>query len=306
MKILVTGGAGFIGSHVVDILINNNHEVIIIDNLSTGKKENLNPKAVFYEEDLGNYEKISEIFEKNAPEIIYHLAAQIDVRKSVANPIEDAKINILNAINLLELAIKYKTRHFIFSSTGGAIYGDADEMPTSENYKEMPVSPYGCAKLAIEKYLNYYHKVHNLKYTALRYANVYGPRQNPEGEAGVVAIFFNAMLSGKNPKIFGGKQTRDFVFVEDVAKANLLALEDNKSNTYNVGTGIETNINDIFSIINKYFENKYYQENLEMKKGEQKRSCLDWKKIKNNLDWKPETSLDKGMNKTYDWFAKHK
>jgi UDP-glucose 4-epimerase len=305
MRILVTGGAGFIGSHVVDLLINNNHEILIIDNLSSGKEDNINPKAIFFKEDLCNHEKIKEIFEKNKPEIIYHFAAQIDVRKSVENPVEDAKTNILSTLNLLELSKEFNIRHFIFSSTGGAIYGDAEEIPTAENYKEAPISPYGCAKLSIEKYLHFYNVVHGLKYTALRYSNVYGPGQNPHGEAGVIAIFLNNMLNEKNPVIFGGKQTRDFVFVEDVARANLLALKDNKSDYYNAGTSKETSITELFLKLNQFFNNKFNPVYLEMKKGEQMKSCLSYEKINKNLGWTPETNLDKGLKRTYEWFLKN-
>ncbi len=304
MKILLTGGAGFIGSNVSDLLIDNGHDLIIIDNLSTGRIENLNKKAKFYKEDLLNFEKIKEIFEIEKPEIIYHFAAQIDVRKSVENPIEDAKINILSTLNLLNLAVKYNIKHFVFSSTGGAIYGDTENIPTTENEKELPVSPYGCAKLSIEKYLNFFHHVYGLKYTCLRYANVYGPRQNPHGEAGVVAIFFNCMLSRNNPMIFGGNQTRDFVYVGDVARANLLALKDNKSNTYNVGTAKETDIDNIFTKINAFFNNQFKPLHKEFKKGEQKRSCISYQKIKNYLAWEPRTNLEEGLKKTYEWYLK--
>ena len=252
-----------------------------------------------------NFPKIKEIFETEKPEVIYHFAAQIDVRKSVENPIEDAKINILSTLNLLNLAVKYNVKHFIFSSTGGAIYGDTENIPTTENEKELPVSPYGCAKLSIEKYLNFFHHVYCLKYTCLRYANVYGPRQNPHGEAGVVAIFFNSMLSNNNPVIFGGNQTRDFVFVEDIAKANLLALNDNKTDTYNVGTAKETNINQLFEKMNLFFDNKFKQINKEFKKGEQKASCISYQKIKNELGWEPKTDLSEGLRKTYEWYLKN-
>jgi len=304
MKILVTGGAGFIGSHVVDLLIENNYEVAVLDNLSTGKRENINSKAIFYEENLINYDRVREVFERFKPEIIYHLGAQINVRKSVENPIEDAKTNILASLNLLELSRKFKIKHFIFSSTGGAIYGDSKEIPTPETYLEKPVSPYGCAKLSIEKYLNFYNKVYGLKYTALRYSNVYGPRQNPHGEAGVVAIFFDNMFANQMIKIFGGIQTRDFVYVEDVARANLLALKDEKSNTYNVGVGKETDIIEIFSILNKYFKGKFHAKYFELQKGEQKKSCLSFDKIKSSLGWEPLTNLSEGLDKTYCWYLK--
>ncbi|MDD5193929.1 MAG: NAD-dependent epimerase/dehydratase family protein [Candidatus Nanoarchaeia archaeon] len=299
MKILVTGGAGFIGSHVVDLLIENEQEVFVIDNLSSGRLENLNPKARFFKQDLCDYETIEKIIGENRPEIVYHLAAQIDVRKSVENPVFDTQNNVLATINLLELCKKYKIKHFIFSSTGGAIYGDAKEIPTAENYAEKPICPYGCAKLSIEKYLHYYNFVHGLKYTALRYGNVYGPRQNPHGEAGVVAIFINNMLNGKNPVIFGGRQTRDFVFVEDVAKANLLALNDNKSDIYNVGTGVETDIDNLFLKLNKLFDNKFQAAHMEMKKGEQLKSCISFNKIRENLGWMPSWNIEDGLKKTY-------
>ena len=306
MKILVTGGAGFIASHITDLLIENDHEIVIIDNLSTGQLINLNEKAKFYEQDLSDHEKIKEIFMIEKPEIIYHLAAQIDVRKSVEDPVKDANINIINALNLLELAVKNNIKHFIFSSTGGAIYGDTDDIPTKEGHLEQPISPYGCAKLSIEKYLNYYNKVHGLKYTCLRYSNVYGPRQNPKGEAGVISIFLEDMLANKTPKIFGGTQTRDFVFVEDVAFANILAINDTISSTYNVGTGKEIDIIEIFSRLNTYFKKSYEPIYLDMKKGEQKRSCLSAEKIKKDLGWTPKTSFNEGLDKTYLWFLKRK
>ncbi|MBU4086221.1 MAG: NAD-dependent epimerase/dehydratase family protein [Nanoarchaeota archaeon] len=301
MKILITGGAGFIGSHIADLLVSENNEVIIIDNLSSGTRENLNLKAKLYHENLLDFDKIKEIFEKEKPEIVYHLAAQIDIRKSVENPVEDAETNILAAINLLECCVKHKIKHFIFSSTGGAIYGETKEIPTTENTEAMPVSPYGCAKLAIEKYLNYYNKVHNLKYTILRYSNVYGPRQNSEGEAGVISIFLKKMLKNENPIIFGGVQTRDFVYADDVAYANFLALKDNKSDIYNIATGKEIDILEIFTRLNHFFQNKFKPEFQEMKKGEQKRSCLNCEKIKKELGWIPRTNLDEGLRKTYEF-----
>ncbi|MDP2924808.1 MAG: GDP-mannose 4,6-dehydratase [Nanoarchaeota archaeon] len=305
MKILITGGAGFIGSHLADSLVNRNNEVVIIDNLSTGKLGNINQKAKLFNEDLVNHEKIKEIFEKEKPEIVYHLAANINLRKSVEDPLHDAKMNILNTLNLLEIGLKYNIKHFIFSSTGGAIYGDAKEIPTTEEYKEYPISPYGCAKLAIEKYLNFYNKIHGLKFTSLRYSNVYGPRQNPDGEAGVISIFLDNMFSGKNPIIYGGIQTRDYVYVKDVVNANILVLEDGKSEIYNLGTEKETDVIEIFSKLNKYFKNRFEPKYEEIRKGEQKRSCLSYKKIKNSLNWKPQIAIDEGLDRTYCWFLKN-
>ncbi|MBS3140992.1 NAD-dependent epimerase/dehydratase family protein [Candidatus Woesearchaeota archaeon] len=300
MNILVTGGAGFIGSHIVDLLVKEN-KVIIIDNLSSGQKENINKKAIFYEQDLSNFKEVEDIIKKENIEIIYHLAAQMDVRKSVELPIFDAQQNIINTLNLLEVSIKYKIKHFIFSSSGGAIYGDTN-VPTTEEARELPVSPYGVAKLSIEKYLNYYHKIHNLKYTALRYANVYGSRQNQKGEAGVVSIFFTRMLRNEPISIFGGKQTRDFVFVEDVARANLLALTDKESNTYNIGTEKETNIIELFNEINKFFNNKFSPIYEKSKLGEQMKSCLSYQKISKQLNWQPKINLEEGLKKTYEFY----
>jgi len=303
MKYLVTGGAGFIGSHLVDRLIKDKHRVIVIDNLSTGKKENLNPKAEFYKIDIQN-PKISQIFKKEKPEVVFHFAAQIDVRKSVETPIEDAKINILGTLNLLENCKKSKVNKFIFASTGGAIYGEAGIVPTPETYLELPLSPYGIAKLAIEKYLNYYYKVFNLPYISLRLANVYGPRQNSKGEAGVIAIFCDKMLSGKQPIINGdGKQTRDFVFVEDVIEASILAMKNKKVGIYNIGTAKETSINEIFNLLKEIANLKIEKKYGPAKIGEQKRSCLNFKKAKKELNWKARYELKEGLKQTIDWFS---
>ncbi len=301
-KILVTGGAGFIGSHVVDLLVSKGHEVVILDNLSSGIRENINSKAKFYEEDLKNYKNIEAIFENEKFNIVFHLAAQIDVRKSVEDPIEDAKINVIGSLNLINLCQKYGVGHFIFSSTGGAIYGNKASLPTNEDAEKNPLSPYGCAKLSVEKYLNFYSEVHGLKSSILRYSNVYGPRQNYHGEAGVIAIFLNNMLCDKKSAIYGGVQTRDFVYVGDVARANLMVLE-GEGGIYNVGTGIETDIIGIFGKLNKFFKYKFEAEYGSMKKGEQMKSCLDFKKINEVFGWKPEVELDNGLCRTYNWFA---
>lgn len=295
MKILITGGAGFIGSHFVDRLIKESHNVFVVDNLSIGKKEYLNPKAKFYRIDIQS-PKIEEIFKKEKPEIVFHMAAQINVRFSVENPIEDAKNNILGSINILENSKKYKVKKFIFISTGGAIYGDADIIPTSETYSEKPLSPYGIAKLSVEKYLYYYWKMHNLKFVILRLANVYGSRQNSTGEAGVIAIFCDKMLSKKQPIINGdGKQTRDFVYVDDVVEAGRLAMKKNVVGIYNIGTAKETNINTIFRKLRNLINPKIKEKHISAKAGEQKRSCLDFQKAKKELNWEPKVDLDRGL-----------
>jgi len=302
MKFLVTGGAGFIGSHLVDRLIKEGHKVAVIDNLSTGRKENLNPKAKFYKIDICSY-RISQIFKKEKPEVVFHYAAQIDVRKSVKDPVEDAKINILGTLNILENCKKYNIRKVIFASTGGAIYGDADIVPTPETYPELPLSPYGIAKLTIEKHLSYYYKVFGLPYVSLRLANVYGPRQNSKGEAGVVAIFCDKMLSKKQPIINGdGKQTRDFVFVDDVVEANISALKKDKVGIFNIGTARETDVNTLFKKLRELTDSKCAKIHGPTLPGEQKRSCLDYSEAKRELGWQPKYSLDKGLKKTVEWF----
>jgi len=305
MKILITGGAGFIGSHLVDRLIKQNHKVVVVDNLSTGKKKNLNPKAKFYKIDIRS-PKVSQIFERERPKIVFHFAAQIDLRKSIEDPIRDAKINILGSLNLLENCKRFGVKRFIFASTGGAIYGDAHIIPTPEDYPEFPLSPYGIEKLAIDKYLNYYHKVFGLPFISLRLANVYGPRQNSKGEAGVVAIFCDKMLEGKQPIINGnGKQTRDFVYVDDVVEASILAMKSKKSGIYNIGTGKETDINTIFRKLKKLTASNCKKVHGPAKPGEQKRSCLDYSKAKRELGWRPEYSVERGLEEVVRWFQKH-
>jgi len=309
-KYLVTGGAGFIGSHLVDRLIKEGNSVAVIDDLSTGKKENLNPKAAFYAVDI-NAPEIKGIFKKENPEVVFHLAAQINLRDSVINPLKDAQTNILGSLNVIDnfLAINRKRLDdqkikFIFSSTGGAIYGNANIIPTPETYREFPLSPYGVAKLAVERYLNYYHEAFGMSYAILRYANVYGPRQNSKGEAGVVAIFCDKMLAGIQPEITGdGLQTRDFVYVQDVVEANMLVMKKNVSDFYNIGTGIETNINEIFDAINGYIGKGFPRKYALAMSGEQKRSCLDCSKAQQELGWDPKISLNEGIVKTVHWFS---
>jgi len=304
MKILVTGGAGFIGSHVVDALLQKNSEVIIVDNLSTGKKENINSSAKFIEADITEFGRMDEIFVTEKPEVIFHLAAQIDVRKSVADPMGDAKTNILASLNLIRLSHQYAVKKFIFASTGGAIYGDTDERPTPEKSPEWPLSPYGIAKLTVDKYLFYHQAVYGLPYTSLRYGNVYGPRQNPHGEAGVVAIFLNKMLKGEQPVINGtGNQVRDYVYVADVVRANMAALDNFSAlGVYNVGTSVETSVVDLFAEINRSFDGQFKEEHGPAKPGEQLTSCLDFTRIQAELGWAPQMGIKEGLQATYEWF----
>jgi UDP-glucose 4-epimerase len=311
MKILVTGGAGFIGSHLVDELVKRNHRVIIIDNLSTGKKENINPKAKFYQIDICS-PKIAHIFKKEKPEIIYHCAAQINLRSSLKDPIFDAKTNIIGSLNILKETLSFKKiKRFIFSSTGGGIYGETRKIPTKENEPAEPTTPYGLNKLIFEKYLEIYSRFYSLSYVILRYANVYGPRQNTKAEAGVIAIFIEKLLREEIPTINGdGNQTRDFIYVDDVVRANLLFLENKiyslvKRNKevpiFNVGTGIETSIIKLFKKICQLLGKKVKPKYGPFILGDLKRSALDCSKIK-KFGWKPIIDLESGLNKTIEWF----
>ena len=302
MKILVTGGAGFIASHISDALVAENHEVAVIDNLISGFRENINPKAKFYEMSIGD-EKLASVFEEFKPEVVIHHAAQMDVRKSVADPKYDATMNILYPLVLLEACKKYGVRKFIFSSTGGAIYGEQDYFPADESHPTRPLSPYGITKLSLEKYLFYYKEVFGLEHVILRYGNIYGPRQNPHGEAGVIAIFCKKMLAGEQPVINGpGTQTRDYTFVGDVVKANLLALKHPKSGIFNVGTGIETDVNQLFRVINSELGNNTKEVHVEAKAGEQQRSVLNNALIKKELGWAPAVGIEEGLKITVEWF----
>ncbi|GIK60633.1 MAG: NAD-dependent epimerase/dehydratase family protein [Ignavibacteriota bacterium] len=303
MKILVTGGAGFIASQIADEYINEGHQIFILDNLTTGFEKNINLKAQFIREDICSSAIIS-LFEKEKFDVVNHHAAQIDVRKSVNDPVFDANTNILGTINLLQASIKTGVKKFIFASTGGAIYGEQEYFPADEKHPTNPVSPYGITKLTIEKYLYFYRNEYGLKYSILRYANVYGPRQNPFGEAGVVAIFTNKLLRNENPVINGnGKQTRDYVFVEDVVKANVIALNDNSSEIYNVGTGTETSVNELFLKLNKVAGNKAEEKHGPAPKGEQLRSVISSAKLFNRFKWKPSIKIDEGLQKTFNFFS---
>jgi len=301
-KVLVTGGAGFIGSNLADAYLADGFDVVIVDDLSTGSRENVPDGATFYELSIESSE-IGGIFRKEKPNYVAHLAAQIDVRKSVENPIFDAQTNILGSLNLLQQALKYPVEKFVFASTGGAIYGEQDFFPADETHPTRPISPYGVAKLCIERYMHYYHVVHGLKYTALRYANVYGPRQNPHGEAGVVAIFCQKLLEGKAPYIFGkGEQSRDFVYVGDVVRANLLAVKSDFVGSLNVGTALETDVNKLYGLIAGKMGLGIKAIYAEAKAGEQMRSLIDPGQIYKILGWKPEMDIETGIAKTVEFF----
>ncbi len=302
MKILVTGGAGFIGSHVCDVFVGKGHEVFALDNLSSGRKENLDARVKLLELDIRSPDAASWI-ERESPDVICHLAAQMDVRRSVEDPRFDAEANILGMLNLLEAARKVKVKKFIFSSTGGAIYGEQDTFPADESHATRPVSPYGVSKAAGELYLGYYKAQYGMPYVALRYANVYGPRQNPHGEAGVVAIFSQRLVSGRGCTIFGdGGQTRDFVFGPDVAQANYLAFERDFVGAVNIGTGIETDIKQLYRGLADAAGVKGDPEFAPGKPGEQRRSVIDNAMAKRVLGWEPKVALKEGLAKTIEFF----
>jgi UDP-glucose 4-epimerase len=302
MNILVTGGAGFIGSHIVDAYILAGHSVYIIDDLTTGRRENINKNAHFFQIDIRSVD-IESIFKMYSIDVINHHAAQMDVRKSVADPQNDASINIVGMLNVMENALRYGVKKVIFASTGGAIYGDQEYFPADENHPTRPLSPYGIAKLATEKYLFYYKEVHGISSVILRYANVYGPRQNPHGEAGVIAIFCDMLLREKQPVINGdGLQTRDYVYVGDVVAANVRALTYNGSEIFNIGTGIETDVNTLYTSIQSSIGSHMPEVHGAAKKGEQLRSVISSQKIGEFLGWKPSVTLQDGIPTTVKFF----
>jgi UDP-glucose 4-epimerase len=307
LKILVTGGAGFIASHIVDRYLSAGHEVVVVDNLVTGKMKNVNPRARFYRLDIRDPE-IAKVFSREHPDVVNHHAAQIDVRKSVQDPVFDAETNILGMVHLLQQAVKFRARRFIFASSGGAMYGDQPEGmgPAEENTPQHPISPYGVAKATGELYLYYYHVVHGLDYIALRYGNVFGPRQDPFGEAGVVAIFTQKLLAGEQPVINGdGLQTRDYVYVEDVAEANTLALTAGTSGSFNIGTAVETNVIELFRGLTKLTGRSFGEVHGPGKPGEQRRSVLNPEKARACLGWRAQASFEEGLRRTVAYFQQN-
>jgi len=303
VNILVTGGAGFIGSHIVDAYIEAGHRVVIADDLSTGLRENLNPAAQFVELDIRDDRSVEDLFKSTRFDILNHQAAQMDVRRSVADPAFDASVNIIGMLHLLECCVRYGVRKVIFASSGGAIYGEQEYFPADEKHPLHPISPYGVAKLTTENYLHYYDAVHQIQSVCLRYGNVYGPRQNPKGEAGVIAIFASKMLKGEQPIVNGdGGQTRDYVFVSDVVQANVLALDCSSSDTFNVGAGIETNVNELFQHVKRLMGSPAREEHGPAKAGEQRRSVLSNEKIASQLGWRQSVSLSDGLAKTVEFY----
>lgn len=304
MKILITGGAGFIASHIADAYIKAGHEVVIIDNLSSGSIENINPKAKFIKGDIGDKNIIS-IFEKEKFDILSHHAAQMDVRFSVSDPCFDAQNNIVASLNLYEACLKTGVKKVIFASSGGTVYGEQVNFPALEDDQTLPCSPYGISKLTNEKYLYYYKEVQGLDFTVFRYGNVYGPRQNPHGEAGVVAIFMNKIINGDQPVINGdGETTRDYIYIDDIVEANLIALKETVSGIFNVGTAIENNTNYIFRQIVKLASVKIEEYHGPSKSGEQKRAVISYDKLNKEYGWEPKVTFEKGLSLTYDYYKR--
>jgi len=324
--VLVSGGAGFIGSHIVDLLIQNNYEVVIVDDLSSGREENINKKVRFYKLSITDQKGLAEVFEQEKPDYVCHEAAQISVSFSVRDPLFDAQTNILGSLNLLQccVCVNHQVKGIVFASSGGTIYGEPKHFPITEDYPFRPQSPYGISKVAVEHYLDFYQKNYHLPYVALRYGNVYGPRQDPYGEAGVIAIFIERMLKGEIPTINGdGEYIRDYVYVEDVAQANLLALQNMvklseakveaqakagaevKFNGFNLGTGRGVSVNEIFSLLKKIIKFPNPAHYGPPRAGDLRKNILDCRLIKEVLGWQPEFDFSAGLEKTVNWFKEN-
>ncbi len=312
MKILVTGGAGFIGSNVVDGYIDEGHEVVVVDNLYTGRLENLNPGARFYLLDVRS-EEMAKVFEIERPEIVNHHAAQMSVPASVEDPAFDADVNVMGLINILQNAVRYETRKVIFISSGGAVYGEKEQLPTAESEEPTPLSPYAITKLCSEQYLRFYRHHYNLDYTVLRYANIYGPRQVPHGEAGVVAIFMNKLKEGDVPTIYHypdepDGMTRDYCFVRDIVRANILSLEKGSGEVLNIGTSRETTTGELYRRILEIMRRHGYAKDAAFdsphkgaaRDGDLRRSALDVRKAKEILSWEPEYDIERGLSETVE------
>jgi UDP-glucose 4-epimerase len=310
MKALVTGGAGFIGSHLVDALLERGDDVVVIDDLSTGRRENLDGAlargASLLEGDITDAEAISDVFSTQRPELVFHLAAQIDVRRSVTDPVFDLNVNVGGTLNLLQAALLTTPRRFVLASTGGAIYGEGAgrDLPLDESAECRPDAPYGQSKYAAEGYMALYSRLHGLSVAALRFGNVYGPRQDPFGEAGVVAIFSAALLGGGTPKVFGdGRQTRDYVYVRDVVDAFLAAAGSEAQGTYNVGTGVETSVLELGELLGRICEREFDPEMAPARAGEVQRIAIDSGLAEAELGWRARTTLEQGLRATAATFA---
>lgn len=300
-RIIVTGGAGFIGSHLVDRLIADGNRVTVIDDLSTGKRSNVHRNATLVHMDI-RWPRLAGVFRRVRPDVVFHLAAQKNVRDSIENPLFDADVNIMGSLNVIEQSRKFGVKKFIFSSTGGALYGDGVTLPTPETVPPRPLSPYGVAKFAIEQYLAFYQQEFGMRSVSLRYANVFGPRQDPKGEAGVVAIFAERFLKGRPLIINGsGSQTRDYVYVDDVVRANITAMKHAVTGEVNIGTGIETSVNELTKVMAREYGSRMTITHGPAITGEVRRSALRCVKATKEFGWRPRASLREGIRKTFVW-----
>ena len=301
-KALVTGGAGFIGSHLVDRLLSEGYKVAVIDDLSAGKLRNLNPAATFYHADI-TQTSVQDIFNREQPDLVFHLAARVSVTYSTENPVDNAEVNIIGTLRLLDAARQKGIDKFIFSSTGGAIYGNPESNPCSEETPVAPTSPYGLSKYMAEQYIELFHRLYRLNYTTLRYGNVYGPRQDPHGEAGVIAIFIQTMLEGRQPLIFGdGDQERDFIYVADVVEANMRAIDRGNHRTVNIGSGEGSSVNHIFQSIKEALQYRWEAERRPHRPGEVHKIALDCAKSLRDLGWSSQVGLEEGLQRTVEYF----
>ena len=304
IKALVTGGAGFIGSHMVDRLLELEYKVVVMDDLSSGKIKNLNSGAVFHHTDI-TQKAMGEIIQREQPDLVFHMAAQTSVTKSTKNPIDDTNANVIGTMQVLEASRRVGVEKVIYSCTGGALYGDPDKIPCMDDTVPVPVSPYGMSKWIAEQYLEYYYRQYRLNFTSLRYGNVYGPRQDPHGEAGVIAIFCQAMLDGKQPQIFGdGTQQRDFISVSDVVDANIAAIDRGDGMTINIATAEATTVTKIFEMLQSIIGYKWDPLHEPQRTGEVYQIALDWSRAAKELNWSPKISLEEGLQMTVDYFKK--
>jgi UDP-glucose 4-epimerase len=307
MKILVTGGAGFIGSHVADAYLQEGHEVAVLDNLSTGFRRNVPTKAVFFETDILDSEGVFRVFEEFQPEIVNHHAAQMDVRRSLIEPEFDARTNILGSLHLILASVSYAVKKFIYISTGGAVYGEPKSLPVREDHPVNPECAYGISKHTVEHYLHLYRFLEGLDYTVLRYPNVYGPRQNPKGEAGVNAIFIDQMLEGIAPTIYGdGEQLRDYVYVGDIVAANVAALTRGSREIVNIGSGVGVSVNQIVSVLARLLDFREPPKYAPARAGEIYKIYLDPTHAKEILGWKAQVPFEEGLRRTIEWHRKRR
>lgn len=303
-RVLVTGGAGFIGSHLVEGLLGAGHEVAVVDDLSTGRRENVGDGLSFFQVDIRDGDELRRVFTDFRPQVVYHLAAQTSVRRSTQWPALDAAVNVVGSVNVLEASVRHGVRKVVYASSGGAVYGEPEYLPVTEDHPVRPLSPYGLSKYTVEGYLRLYGEMHGLRYSILRYPNVYGPRQDPYGEAGVVAIFSRCLLAGESPTVFGdGRQTRDYVYVSDVVSASLLCLDRGDGGIYNLGWGREVSVLELLGELRQVLGTDIPPRHDAPRPGEVRRICLDASRAASELGWQPRVPLSEGLRLTAHWIA---